>query len=235
MRTFFSTVCLLVLAAPPLEAQVGPTRARPIHGAAKPLPTMAFDQKDRKVVLDVEVDAGGRVTATRIVQRSDNGIFDERMRGYWKDTPFMPALDAEGRPAPDTLRITNTYSVIDRGSMTLKTLRNHSDIDGNKPTDDALRMQRMRCADLIWEFDFMKHRARKARLDHEEIFHVAFALFLAAGNVSESARDALIAEWPKLVERTVSQCREKPQAAYWKEVFVPVFDHATPYASPPVP
>jgi hypothetical protein len=235
MRIFFATVWLLMLAAPPAEAQVGPTRARPIHGASKPLPTMLFDQKDRKVVLDVDVDPTGRVVATRIVQRSDNGIFDERMRGYWKDTAFMPALDAEGRPAPDTLRITNTFTVVDRGSLMLKSLRNHSDIAGNRPADDAARIQRMRCADLIWEFDFMKSRVRKAALHHEEIFHVAFALFLAAGSVTESARAALIAEWPQLVERTVSQCRDRPEAAYWKEVFVPVFERAMPYVSPPVP
>jgi TonB family protein len=235
MRNLFAAIGLSLLAAAPAAAQVGPARARPINGATKPLPMMLIDQRNRLVVLEVDVDAQGRVTATRIEHRSDNSIFDERMRGYWKATPFMPALDADGRPVNDTLRITNTYSVKDSGSLTLRTMRNHSDIDGDEPAADAARIERMRCADLLWEYDFMKRRAPKARLEHEKIFQVPFAMFLAAGNVSERGRDALIAEWPKLVQRTLSTCREKPDAAYWKEVFVRVFERATPYESPPVP
>ena len=105
---------------------------------------MLIEQKPRKVVLDVTVGAEGRVTRTRIVQPSGNGVFDERMRGYWKDALFMPALDAAGQPTPDTLRITNTFSVDDRGSVSLRNFSNHSDIEGNAAADDTERFERMR-------------------------------------------------------------------------------------------
>jgi len=92
----------------------------------------------------------------------------------------------------------------------------------------------MRCRDLLWEYDFMKRRAPKAKLEHEGIFHVPFAMYLAAGRVNEAARDALIHEWPKLTESVLSECAGKPDALYWKDVFVPVFTRAAPYQSAPV-
>jgi hypothetical protein len=235
MRNILARILLLVMTAAPLQAQVGPARAHPIIGASKALPTMFLDQKDRKSVLEVDVSADGRVSATRVVERSDNGVYDERMRGYWKSTPFMPALDAGGKPVADTLRITHTYTVTKYPDHTPTNLRNVSHIDDNQPSDNAARLGRMRCADLLWEFDFMKRRAPRATLDHEEIFTVAFAMFLAAGNISQSVRDALIADWSNLVERVLSDCRGKPDAAYWEGVFVPVFERAKRHVSPPVP
>jgi hypothetical protein len=235
MRNFLAMICLLAMTAVPLQAQVGPARAHPIIGASKALPTMFLDQKNRKVVLEVDVSADGRVSATRVVERSDNGIYDERMRGYWKSTPFMPALDAEGQPVAASIRITHIYTVKDHPGHAPTDLRNVSHIDDHQPGDNAARLGRMRCADLLWEFDFMKRRAPKATLDHEEIFTIAFAMFLAAGDISQSARDALIADWPKLVDRVLTGCRGKPDAAYWESVFVPVFERAMPYVSAPVP
>jgi hypothetical protein len=225
---------LALLIATEAQAQVGPARAHPIHGATQPLPMMLIEQKPRKVVLDVFVDASGRVTGSAVVLASGNGIFDERMRGYWKATPFMPALDGDGNPRPDTIRITNTFSETDRGSLSLKQFRNHSEVESNLPADSAARLERMRCRDLVWEFEFMQRRAPKAGLLHEDIFQVAFAMFLAAGDFRESARDALIGEWSGLVERTLAGCREKPDAFYWQEVFVPLFTRAAPPESAPV-
>jgi hypothetical protein len=231
---YFIWACLLLAASVTAQAQVGPARARLIHGATKKLPMMLIEQKPRKVVLDVQVDFEGRVTGTAVVESSGNGIFDERMRGYWKDTMFMPALDAEGRPAADTLRITNTFSADDQGSMSLKNFRNHSDVERDQAGADAARIERMRCRDLLWEHDFMQTRAPSATMVHEDIFHVAFAMFLAGG-VNESARDALIGEWSTLVDLVLVSCRETPGALYWREVFVPVFSRAAPHQSAPVP
>ena len=226
---------VILLATDLSHAQTGPVRARPIQGATKKLPMMLIEQKPRRVVLRVSVDAEGHVTGTRIAESSGNGVFDERMRGYWKDTPFMPAIDAGGQPVADTLRITNVFEVEDRHSMSLKGFRNHSEIEGTPAAENAARFERMRCRDMIWEFDFMTRRAPKARFDHEETFHIPFAMFLAARSLKESARDALIQDWSSLVARTVNECRAKPDALYWKEVFVPLFVDAMPYESAPVP
>jgi TonB family protein len=225
----------MFLAAGLANAQTGPARARPIQGATKKLPMMLIEQKPRTVILEVSVDAAGHVTGTRIVQSSGNGIFDERMRGYWKDTPFMPALDATGRPVADTLRITNAFEVEDRHSMSLKNFRNHSEVEGTPAAENAARVKRMRCRDLLWEFDFMAQRAPRAKLEHEDLFHVSFAMFLAAGTIKESARDALIGAWSTLVPRAVAECRAKPDVLYWQDVFVPLFMNAMPYESAPVP
>lgn len=233
-RTFFFVLGIAALFAGTANAQVGPSRARPINGATKKLPMMLIEQKPRRVVLEVFVDASGAVTGSRILESSGNGVFDERMRGYWRDTKFMPALDPTGAPTNDSLRITNTYSVDEKNSLTLRDLRNRSDIEGNQGADDAARVQHMRCRDLIWEHEFMQRRAPKAKLEHEAIFVVPFAMYLAAGRNNESARDSLIREWSKLVNDVLAECRAKPEAAYWKGVFVPIFTRAAPYQSAPV-
>jgi len=231
----FAGAVLLVFFATQSHAQMGPARARLITGGSKPPPPMLIDQTPRKVALDVTVGADGRVTATRLVERSGNGVFDERMRGYWKAQPFVPALDVHGQPREDTLRATNTFTVDEGKGPALKMLRNHPDIEGNKPADNVARVGLMRCRDFLWEFDFMRRMAPKANLLHEELFHVPFAMFIAAGGVSEAARDALISEWDVLVVKTIAACRENPDAAYWQETFVPLFTRAVPYSSAPVP
>jgi TonB family protein len=234
MKVCLISIVLLLAVSVTVQAQVGPARARPIRGATKTLPMMLIEQKPRKVVLAVFVDHEGKVSRTTIVESSGNGIFDERMRGYWKDAPFMPALNPNGQPTADTLRITNTFSVDDRGLASLLKFRNHSDVEGDQSAESAGRIERMRCRDLVWEHDFMQRRARRANLVHEDIFHVAFAMFLASG-VNESSRDALIDQWSGLVGQVLAGCREQPEALYWREVFVPIFSRAAPYQSAPVP
>ena len=82
MKVCLISLCLLLFAGMS-SAQVGPSRARPINGATKKLPMMLVEQKPRKVVLDVFVDGSGQVTGSKFIESSGNGVFDERMRGYW--------------------------------------------------------------------------------------------------------------------------------------------------------
>ena len=43
--------------------------------------------------------------------RSGNGVYDERVRGFWKDQPFVPAIDAAGRPQAATVLAQSDYSI----------------------------------------------------------------------------------------------------------------------------
>ena len=103
---------------------------------------MVTDQKPRIAIVDVVVGADGIATGTTLVLRSGSGIYDERVRGYWKDRHYVPALDADGRPREDTLRITNNYSFVP-GSRDKRIVSNHTDsIEGVKPSDAVARISR---------------------------------------------------------------------------------------------
>jgi hypothetical protein len=215
-------------------AQMGPTRARPIAAAAphKP-PLMTIDQKPRKTVVDVTIGTDGRVISAQLVERSGNGIFDERVRGFWIDHRFVPAIAADGTLIEDTLRITNKYSFTPlehgfRDTAHSERFNYSSSIEGYSPADTSTRLSSMSCRDLLWEYVFMHQVVPKADLSHEELFHVAFAMLIAGGHLSPDTRDALIGQWTALIQQTVTMCRAQPAALYWKESFVPTFVAAVP-------
>lgn len=215
------------------EAQLGPSQAYPIITASPDPPLMHFDQKNRSVEVDVTVGADGRTIGTKLIKRSGSGVYDERVRGFWKEQPFVPAIDAAGHPHETTLRARNTYSFtpMSRGIERVKPGEGYhfrTEIGDSKPDEFAARIQRMTCHDLIWEYDLMRGLAPKAKLQHEQLFHVAFAMLIAAKHLGPEERDSLIAQWDPLIAQTLDSCRAQPAALYWKDAFVHTFESATP-------
>ena len=236
MRRRFPFLVGALLMALDAQAQLGPNLAYPIVAAAPKAPLMIIDSKDRSVTLDVSVGADGRTISTRLVTHSDNGIFDERVRGFWKDQRFVPTLDADGRPRAAMLRIESSFSSRDvprRKSPEYQLLTQKwkfdSTIEGRSPSDMAARVARMTCRDFLWEYDFMKKQSpKRAKLEHEELFHVAFAMFISARQITDESRDALIKQWSTLIDQTLNSCRDQPEAMYWSSAFAHTFESATP-------
>ena len=219
--------------SPDAHAQRGPHAAYPIDTASPAPPLMQFERKDRTVEVEVRVGADGRTISTRLLTRSGNGVYDERVRGFWKHQPFVPAVDAAGNPVESTLRTRATYSVkLPPGAEGIVNRRNgwrfRTEIVDSNPAAMAARIGHMTCNDLVWEYDFMRGAAPKAKLQHEELFHVAFAMFIAAKQLGNEARDSLIAQWDTLIDQTLDSCRAQPAAEFWKDAFAHTFESATP-------
>jgi hypothetical protein len=216
------------------HAQLPSSDAYPIDtGSPSHPPFLQFDQKDRMAEVEVTVGPDGRTLSTRLLTRSGSGVYDERVRGFWKNQPFVPAIDATGHPQTTTLRVRNFLAREDaqKGVSRARTSAGYhfrSEIVGRDLDVMAARIARMSCQDLLWEYDLMRGLAPKAKLQHEEIFHVAFAMFIAAKQLGNEARDSLIAQWDTLIGQTLDSCRAQPAAAYWKEAFVHTFESAAP-------
>jgi hypothetical protein len=215
------------------HAQLSSSDAYPINTASPHPPFLQFDQKDRTAEVEVRVGTDGHTISTRLLTRSGSGVYDERVRGFWKEQPFVPAVDAAGHLQEATLRVRSviTWKAIHQGIDQARTSEGYhfsSEISGRGPDVMASRIERMSCHDLLWEYDFMHRLAPKAKLQHEEIFHVAFAMFIAARQLPTEARDSLIAQWDTLIAQTLDSCRAQPAAAYWKDAFVHTFEIATP-------
>jgi hypothetical protein len=146
---------------------------------------------------------------------------------------LQAALDAQGNPVPSTLR-TRAYYLVrppSGGSDAVNGIdrwRFRAEIPGANPEDMASRIGHMTCRDLLWEYDFMHGLAPKAKLQHEEVFQVAFAMFIAARRLGNEARDSLLAQWDLLIGQTLDSCRAQPAAAYWRDAFVHTFESAAP-------
>lgn len=215
------------------HARRGPHAAYPIDTASPPPPLMQFERRDRTVEVEVRVGADGRAISTRLLTRSGNGVYDERVRGFWKNQPFVPAVDAAGTPVESTLRTRAIYAVkLPPGGEGIVNRHNgwrfRTEIMDSNPAAMASRIEQMTCSDLVWEYDFMRGAAPKAKLQHEELFHVAFAMFIAAKHLGDEARDSLIAQWDDLIGQTLDSCRAQPAAAFWKDAFAHTFDSAAP-------
>src|SRR3954468_19041940 len=135
-------------------AQLGPSQAYPINTASPPPPLMNFDQKDRAVDVEVTVGADGHTIATKLLTRSGSGVYDERVRGFWKDQPFVPAIDANGRPRQTTLIGRNTYffKPMQHGIDSRKRGEGShfkAEIVDQSPDLMASRIQRMTCHDML--------------------------------------------------------------------------------------
>src|SRR6185295_7882867 len=215
------------------RAQRGPSSAYPIETASPKPPLMQFERKDRTVEVEVRVGADGHTRSTKLLTRSGNGVYDERVRGFWKDQRFVPALDAEGNPVESTVRTRASYYVKTppEGAGLVNRVngwRFRTEVVNSDPAAIASRIGHMTCRDLLWEYHFMRGLAPKARLQHEEIFHIAFAMLIAARGFSLDARDSLIAQWDTLVGQTLDSCRVQPDARYWRDAFAHTFESAAP-------
>src|SRR5690349_13284618 len=93
-----------LLLAGSAHAQLASSDAYPINTASPPHPPfLQFDQKDRTAEVEVTVGRDGHTISTRLLTRSGSGVYDERVRGFWKDQPFVPAVDAGGHLQTATL------------------------------------------------------------------------------------------------------------------------------------
>lgn len=223
----------VVLLSLDAHAQRGPSRAYPIDTAAPHPPLMQFERKDRSVDVEVRVGADGHTRSTKLLTRSGNGVYDERVRGFWKSQPFVPALDAAGNPVESVLVTRAVYAVkLPPEGAGLVNRRNgwrfRTQVVDSNPAAMASRIEHMSCRDFLWEYDFMRSLAPKAKLQHEEIFHVAFAMLIAAKRLETDARDSLIAQWDTLANQTLDSCRAQPDAQYWRDAFVHTFESAAP-------
>jgi hypothetical protein len=215
------------------HAQLGPSAAYPIEAASPPPPAMQFERKDRTVDVEVRVDADGHVLSTRLLTRSGNGVFDERVRGFWKHQPFVPALDANGQPVESTLHTRAVWTVrpppgASRARRRRYGWRFRTEVLGSEPAAMISRIERMTCRDVLWEYDFMRRVAPRAKLENEEIFRVAFAMYIASKRIAGEARESLIAQSETLVDQTLDSCRLQPEAPYWRDAFAHTFESATP-------
>jgi len=152
----------------------------------------------------VRVGADGRTISTKLLSPLGKRRLRRTRARILEGTAIRPAIGVDGRAgridAADArgLRGASCRRAATASSYASMVFHFRTESAGETPADMAARIERMSCRDLLLEYDFMHGLAPKAKLHHEEIFHVAFAMLIAARRLSTESRDVLIAQWDAL-------------------------------------
>jgi TonB family protein len=221
MRSLAMLVALLV--SSPLFAQTGPLEARLIQSAksspfSDPFPELhrQLNRQDNvAIVIELTVGTDGRVSDARVLESSGNKRVDETVRKYYLKNRFVPALDEAGTPIVSTVT----------GKYLQQSSRPDPASSGPSQTrldNEVQRVERMKCKDFVWEYNFMREAAYQQRLTFgEELFQTALGMFISRERVLDAQIAVLSRSVVPAMDASAQACRSKPDEVFFSSVFSP--------------
>jgi len=212
------------LAAGPAAAQVGPVQpvlVLPTGNSEIPHNRPNF-HNDYSVPIDVFVDARGRVTNVVVTQSSGNVDVDGVAASFMRERTFLPAVDDRGEAMDALVRV--TVNMFTRGSKKVVRVT-------TKPPPVALemdRVQRMTCADFLWEVERMQKDANIKDTSFEQTPYMSALLYKQTRNVPIEVEDKFWDVWDDLHEKVVNRCEKQQTRLYFTDVLVPALDGTLP-------
>ena len=141
--------------AAPASAQIGPVQPVLVlpHGNPEMPHGRPNFSEDYSVPVDVYVSAAGEVTNVVVTQSTGNIEADGAAASFLRERKFLPGVDARGEAVDAMVRV--NVNMFKRGAkkvarVTLKPPPYAVEID---------RVQRMTCADFLWEVERMREGA----------------------------------------------------------------------------
>lgn len=209
---------LLALCSMPVLAQTGPMHSRavasaiPALGAAKLLPEGGL-----KTVVELSIDATGKVTDVTLLEPSSKPEFDERVKQYYSKWRFIPELDATGTPIASKYKMGLKYI-----KATDNSRARVADPKQERVYDEAARIDAMTCKDFLWEYDFMKKIAgSKLKPLNEELVRTSLAMYITEHKTSPADLEVISGKFNGALQTIVKQCRATPGEKYHESVFAP--------------
>src|SRR5689334_21710557 len=161
------------LAAGSAAAQVGPVQ--PVLVQPTGSPEIPHDRpnfkEDYSVPMDVYVNAQGQVTNVVVTQSTDNVEADGAAAAFMRERTFLPAVDDHGDARDALERL--TVNMFKRGTKKVARVT-------LKPPPVALekdRVQRMTCADFLWEVERMRQQANIKDTSFEQTPYLSAMLY----------------------------------------------------------
>lgn len=212
------------LAAGTASAQVGPVQpvlVLPTGNSEIPHGRPNF-QNDYSVPVDVYVDSRGKVTNVVVTNTSGNVDADGVAAAFMRERTFLPAVDENGTAMDSLVRV--TVNMFKRGSrnVTRVTL---------KPPPIALemdRVQRMTCADFLWEVERMHKEAKIKDTSFEQTPYMSALLYKQQRNVPIEVESKFWDMWTDMHEKVVNRCEKQQTRMYFTDVLMPALDGTLP-------
>jgi TonB family protein len=226
------SACLFATSA---FAQTGPTLPRYVMSKPPPQFDGHVTESSLRSVIELQVDATGRVTEVRVLKGSGSEDYDKRVQSYYRKWRLMPALDENGVPKASKLRMGHSMRGMGPPEDARTTLKrtNPGEFPDEAPAepidprvyDEGGRVLRMRCKDFLWEYDFLRDVAG-GNAPFELELMTQTSLFEAAKKVRVP-----VAEYPRIkknlrrtLRETAKTCRARPEDMYIEHVLAPALE-----------
>jgi TonB family protein len=223
LAALFGYVSLLS-AAGPAAAQIGPVQPVLVlpHGSAEIPHSRPNFTEDYSVPVDVYVDASGSVTNVVVTQTSGNVDADGAAASFLRERKFLPAINERGDAVEATVKV--NVNMFKRGS------RKVARITTKPPAYSAEkdRVQRMTCADFLWEVERMRKDANIKDASFEVTPYMSALLYKEMRRVSSEVEDKFWDLWPDALDKVVDRCEKQQTRLYFSDVLLPALDGTMP-------
>lgn len=205
-------------------AQTGPSEPQVIAAAATAKITVGSKKLAGQLVATVRVGADGKVRDVLVTENTTEPAFEPQIIKVLQSARFRPAIDATGRLIEASIEMKvelRTGSGAEPKPVAAKP-------DPQLNDKEKARIQKMRCADFIWEWDILRDAAHDAVVT-EFMPRIAVLMYAAARTQAGEYVDAKV--WKasaKGLRESVDRCRDNPQALFFQDTFKTVMDEAVP-------
>jgi TonB family protein len=211
-------------AAGTAAAQIGPVQ--PVLVQPTGNPEIPHDrpnfQEDYSVPMDVYVNAQGKVTNVVVTQSTSNVEADGAAASFMRDRQFLPAVNESGEAMDALVRV--NVNMFKRGSKKVARVT-------IKPPPVALeldRVQRMTCADFLWEVERMHKEAKIRDTSFEQTPYMSALLYKQKRNVPIEVESEFWDKWTDMHEKVVKRCDKQQTRMYFTDVLMPALDGTLP-------
>jgi TonB family protein len=217
------SIGLVVLPAAGL-AQTGPSDPQIIAAA----PTAKINVGARKLagqmVATVRVGEDGRVRDVLVTENTTDGAFEPQLVRVMQSARFRPAIDADGKLVEGNAEI----KVELRSSTGAEPKPVAAKSDSQVTEKEKARIRRMKCADFLWEWTWLRDQADDAAAT-EFMPRIAIAMYVAMRSEAKEYVDAKV--WKasgKALRESAKRCEEDPQAPFWEGALKTILDEEVP-------
>jgi TonB family protein len=226
LRHLTALVMFHLALAGPAIAQVGPVQ--PVLVLPSGNPEISHNRPnlpdDYAVPIDVYVNAQGKVTNVVVTQSTGNVEADGAAASFMRDRTFLPAVNDNGEAMDSLVRV--TVNMFKRGSKKVARVT-------TKPPPLALekdRVQRMTCADFLWEVERMHDDANIKDTSFEQTPYMSALLYKDKRHIPIEVESKFWDMWTDMHEKVVSRCEKQQTRLYFTDVLMPALDGTMPQA-----
>lgn len=217
----------LLAAAGNAAAQIGPVQpvlVLPTGSPETPHQRPNLEAEDYSIPVDVYVNADGTVQNAVVTQSSGSVQADSIASTYMLNRRFLPAVNERGEAMAGVVKV--SVNMFKRGNK--KVVR----VTTKPPpfAGEVDRVQRMTCADFLWEIERLREGANIRDASNEVTPYMSALIYKNQRRVALEVEDKFWDQWPNALEKVVDRCEKQQTKLYFTDVLVPVLDGTLPAA-----
>ena len=202
--------------------QAGPSDPQVIAAASTAHVTFGSRKVAGEVVATVKVGEDGKVRDVLVTQNTADPSLESQIVKVFQSARFRPAIDGSGRLVEANIEM----KVELKQSTGAEPKPVAANPDPQLTDKEKARIKKMKCSDFAWEWNLIRDEAGDATAT-EFMPRIATTMYVAARTEAGDYVDAKA--WKaaaKALKEAASQCKDKPDAPFFDDVFKSIMDEA---------